>query len=145
MSSPFVLTQALCLLTHRGPRCNQLVWVYCKTPSTAHLSHLHSVVSCKKGVGLIDPSDTSAHETRDDTYLSSPGVQSSVFSFGPPRPGPRSHFCNSMQATERCQKALVSLKAELGFKADGAWWETLCRHQKWELFHTLRSCFDDST
>lgn len=31
-----------------------------------------------------DPSDTSAHENRDYAYLWSPGVQSGVFSFGPP-------------------------------------------------------------
>lgn len=41
-----------------------------------------------------------------------------------------------MQASERCQKALESLKADLGFKADGAWWEALCRHQKRALSHT---------
>lgn len=50
------------------------------------------------------------------TYLSSPGVRSSVFSFGPPLPYPKRHFCNSMQASELCQKVLVSLKAEPSFK-----------------------------
>lgn len=50
------------------------------------------------------------------SYLSSPGVWSGVFSLGPPLPYPKRHFCNSMQASELCQKALVSLKADLSFK-----------------------------
>lgn len=48
--------------------------------------------------------------------LSSPGVRSSVFSFEPPLPYPKRHFCNSMQASELCQEVLVSLKADLSFK-----------------------------
>lgn len=47
------------------------------------------------------------------TYLTTPGVRSSVFSFGPPLPDPKRHFCNSMQASELCQKELASLKADL--------------------------------
>lgn len=57
-----------------------------------------------------------------------------------------------MQASERCQKALESLKADLGFKADGAWWEALCRHQKRALSHThakgpltVLTCFHETT
>jgi len=37
---------------------------------------------------------------------------------GPFVPYPKRHFCNSMQASELCQKVLASLKAELIFKAD---------------------------
>lgn len=54
------------------------------------------------------------------TYLSSPGVWCSVFSFGPPLPYLKRHFCNSMQASEQCQKVLVSLKADLFFKVDAS-------------------------
>lgn len=54
------------------------------------------------------------------TYLSSPGVWPSVFSFGPPLPYPKRHFCNSMQASELCQKVLASLKADPSFKVSAS-------------------------
>lgn len=76
-----------------GPRSTQ-------THTEIHLIQVHPEINLHK----------------EYTYLCSPGVRPSVFSFGPPLPYPKRHFCNSMQASELCQKVLVSLKADLSFK-----------------------------
>lgn len=92
--------------------------------------YLISTVLCEQRVG---PRSTQGHTEnhpiqvhaeiqlhRECTYLLSPGVWSSVLSFGPPLPYPKRHFCNSMQASELCQKVLASLKADLSFKVSAS-------------------------
>lgn len=69
-SFTWCLTQALCLLTRRGPLLQPAGLGLALSPSTAHLSHLNSVVSCKKGAGPIQRSIW-YQQNRDYTYPSS--------------------------------------------------------------------------
>ncbi len=92
---------------------------------------------------------------KEYTHHSSPGVWSSGFNFGPLLPCPKRHFCNSMQASELCQKVLVSLKADLSFKVGASSMGSTFPsgpHQKLKLFHmyvkgsfSALSCFNETT
>lgn len=58
---------------------------------------------------------------------------------GPPLPDPKRHFCNSMQASELCQKVLVSLKADLSFKVGaslmGSTFPSASFHVRFQYLH----------
>lgn len=111
--------------------------------------YLISAVSCEKGVG---PRSAQTHTEihtiqvhaeinlhKKYTHLWSPGVWSNVLSFGAPSPDPKRHFCNSMQASELCQKVLVSLKADLSFKVGaslmGSTFPSASFHVRFQYLH----------
>lgn len=113
--------------THRGLSSPSWFGFKSQRPCTPSL-YLISAVSCKKGQ-RVGPRSAEAHTEvhliqvqpktnvhKKYSCLFSPAVSPGVFSFRPPLPFTERYFCNSMQASELCQKMLVSLKADPSFK-----------------------------